>query len=93
MPRAWPEARWKQAEAATREADKKSLANMRIAGIDPIATMVSGGRISDHDPRVARRSGPSRRGWGWNEDERFEYSRIMSCPECKCAGVPPVQVG
>src|SRR5271157_4658895 len=61
---AWPEARWKQAGAATRGADKKSLANMKIAGIDPIATMVKGGRISDHDPRVARRSGPSQRGWG-----------------------------
>ena len=39
---AWTEARGKQPEAATRSTGKGSLADMRIAGIDPIVTILSG---------------------------------------------------
>src|SRR5271157_5755265 len=39
---AWTEARGKQPEAATRSTGRGSLADMRIAGIDPIVTILSG---------------------------------------------------
>ena len=40
--RVWTEAREKQPEAATRSTGKGPLADMRIAGTDPIVTILSG---------------------------------------------------